>query len=156
MRSCLYASRVERTDVKVREVMRRPVVTVGPRDTVWQALEVMISTRIGAVVVAEGERPVGILTESDVVRLLVDRGIGVVELLSVPVESVMSRPVVTCSPDEELVDALTRMLERRVRRLPVVENERLVGILTERDLMGAMLTLMRPATTGEGRRDSRA
>jgi CBS domain-containing protein len=141
--------------VKVREVMRRPVVTVGPKDAVWQALEVMISMRIGAVVVAEGERPVGILTESDVVRLLVDRGMGVAELLSVPVESVMSKPVITCNPDEDLVDALTRMLERRVRRLPVVENDRLVGILTERDLMGAMLSLLRSAKTGEARRDTR-
>jgi len=137
--------------VKVREVMSRPVVTVGPKDAVWQALEVMISTRIGAVVVAEGERPVGILTESDVVRLLVDRGMGIVELLSVPVENVMSKPVVTCSPDEDLVDALALMLEKRVRRLPVVENDRLVGILTERDLMGAMLPLLRSAKAGEAR-----
>ena len=134
--------------------MSRPVVTVGPKDAVWQALEVMISTRIGAVVVAEGERPVGILTESDVVRLLVDRGMGIVELLSVPVENVMSKPVVTCSPDDDLVDALARMLERRVRRLPVVENDRLVGILTERDLMGAMLSLLRSARTGEAKLDT--
>jgi CBS domain-containing protein len=141
--------------VRVREAMRRPVVTVGPKDTVWQALEVMISTRIGAVVVAEGERPVGILTESDVVRLLVDRGMGIAELLSVPVENVMSKPVVTCSPDDDLVDALARMLERRVRRLPVVENDRLVGILTERDLMGAMLSLLRSAKTGEAKLDTR-
>jgi CBS domain-containing protein len=115
----------------------------------------MISTRIGAVVIAEGERPVGILTESDVVRLLVDRGIGIVELLSVPVENVMSKPVVTCSPDEDLVNALALMLERRVRRLPVVENDRLVGILTERDLMGAMLPLLRSAKTGEARPGTR-
>jgi CBS domain-containing protein len=115
----------------------------------------MISTRIGAVVIAEGERPVGILTESDVVRLLVDRGMGIVELLSVPVENAMSKPVVTCSPDDDLVDALALMLERRVRRLPVVENDRLVGILTEKDLMGAMLSLLRSAKTGEARLGTR-
>jgi len=141
--------------VKVREVMSRPVVTVGPKDAVWYALQVMISTKIGAVVIAEGERPVGILTESDVVRLLVDRGMGIVELLSVPVENVMSKPVVTCSPDEDLVDALALMLEKRVRRLPVVENDRLVGILTERDMMGAMLSLLRSAKAEGARPDTR-
>lgn len=142
--------------VKVKEVMRRPVVTVGPKDAVWQALEVMRSTNIGAVVVAEGERPVGILTESDVVRLLVDRGMGITELLSVPVESVMSRPVTTCSPDEDLVEAVNRMVERRVRRLPVVEGEKLVGILTERDLLSALLELLRSARTEEARQGTRA
>lgn len=136
--------------------MRRPVVTVGPRDAVWQALEVMRSTGIGAVVVAEGERPVGIVTESDVVRLLVDRGMGISELLSVSVESVMSRPVATCRPDEDLLDAVARMLERRVRRMPVVEDERLVGILTERDLIGALLELLRSTRTEEARQGTRA
>jgi CBS domain-containing protein len=67
----------------------------------------------------------------------------------------MSKPVVTCSPDDDLVDALARMLERRVRRLPVVENDRLVGILTERDLMAAMLSLLRSARTGEAKLDTR-
>ncbi len=127
-------------------------MTVGPKEAIWQALEVMISTRIGAVVIAEGERPVGILTESDVVRLIVDRSMGIAELLSVPVESVMSKPVITCSPDEDVVDALARMVERRVRRLPVVEDERLVGILTERDLMAAILSLLRSAKVEEARR----
>ncbi len=127
-------------------------MTVGPKEAIWQALEVMISTRIGAVVIAEGERPVGILTESDVVRLIVDRSMGIAELLSVPVESVMSKPVITCSPEEDVVDALARMVERRVRRLPVVEDERLVGILTERDLMAAILSLLRSAKVGEARR----
>lgn len=136
--------------------MRRPVVTVGPKDAVWQALEVMRSTSIGAVVVAEGERPVGIVTESDVVRFLVDRGMGITELLSVPVESVMSRPLTTCSPDEDLIDAVARMVERKVRRLPVVEGERLVGILTERDLMGALLELLRSAKTEAVRQGTRA
>ncbi len=127
-------------------------MTVGPKEAIWQALEVMISTRIGAVVIAEGERPVGILTESDVVRLIVDRSMGIAELLSVPVESVMSKPVITCSPEEDVVDALARMVERRVRRLPVVEDERLVGILTERDLMAAILSLLRSAKVEEARR----
>jgi acetoin utilization protein AcuB len=63
----------------------------------------------------------------------------------------MSKPVVTCSPDEDLVDALALMLEKRVRRLPVVESDKLVGILTEKDLMGAMLPLLRSAKTEEAR-----
>lgn len=116
---------------RVRDLMTVGVVTVSPEDVVATALQRMIDHDIGAVVVAEGETPVGVFTERDVTRrVLVDPG-----LLERRVREVMSSPVVTTDPDAEIVFVFETMNERKIRRLPVVEGGRLVGILTERDLL---------------------
>ncbi len=116
---------------RVRELMTVGVVTVTPEDTVETALRRMIDHDIGAVVVVEGESPVGVFTERDVTRrVLTDP-----DLLARPVREVMSAPVVTTEPDAEIVFVFETMNERKIRRLPVVEGGRLVGILTERDLL---------------------
>lgn len=116
---------------RVRELMTVGVVTASPEETVASALRRMIDHDIGAVVVAEGEIPVGVFTERDVTRrVLTDP-----DLLERPVGEVMSSPVVTTEPDEEIVTVFETMTARKIRRLPVVEGGRLVGILTERDLL---------------------
>ncbi len=116
---------------RVRDLMTVGVVTVAPEETVATALRRMIDHDIGAVVVAEGETPVGVFTERDVTR----RVLSDPDLLERPVREVMSSPVVTTEPDAEIVFVFETMNERRIRRLPVVEGGRLVGILTERDLL---------------------
>lgn len=116
---------------RVRDLMTVGVVTVAPEETVATALRRMIDHDIGAVVVAEGEAPVGVFTERDVTR----RVLSDPDLLERPVREVMSSPVVTTEPDAEIVFVFETMNERRIRRLPVVEGGRLVGILTERDLL---------------------
>lgn len=116
---------------RVRDLMTVGVVAVSPEDVVATALQRMIDHDIGAVVVAEGETPVGVFTERDVTRrVLVDP-----DLLERRVREVMSSPVVTTDPDAEIVFVFQTMNERKIRRLPVVEGGRLVGILTERDLL---------------------
>ena len=115
----------------VGEVMTRDVVVVSPDDPVEEAVRSMIDHDIGSVVVLEGKGPVGILTERDLMRRILDRP----DLLSARVGAVMSSPVVTTGPDVEMVDAFDLMNAENVRRLPVVEREGLVGIVTERDLL---------------------
>jgi CBS domain-containing protein len=115
----------------VKEIMTTPVVTVAPHATVAQALRGMIDHDIGAVVVADGDAAVGMFTERDLTRAILDDG----ELLGRSVEDVMSSPVITATPDEEVVFIFRRMSERQIRRLPVTEDGRLVGIVTERDLL---------------------
>jgi CBS domain-containing protein len=115
----------------VGEVMTREVVAVSPDDDVERAVRSMIDHEIGAVVVLEGKAPVGILTERDLMRRMLDER----DVLSVRVDAVMSSPVVTTGPDVEMVDAFDLMNARNVRRLPVVERDGLVGIVTERDLL---------------------
>lgn len=91
----------------------------------------MVDHDIGSVVVVDGDRAAGVLTERDLIRRILDDR----NLLAARVGDVMSAPVVSTSPGTEIVDAFDLMNRSGIRRLPVVEGDRLVGIVTERDLM---------------------
>jgi CBS domain-containing protein len=115
----------------VQQMMSSPVVHVAPDNSVADALRAMIDRDIGAVVVVEDGRPVGVFTERDVSRRILDDR----ELLVRTVGDVMSTPVVSVAPTDEVVFIFGLMTGKRIRRLPVVEGDRLVGIITERDLL---------------------
>jgi len=115
----------------VGEVMTREVVTVGPDDPVEEAVRAMVDHDIGAIVVADGDRPVGVFTERDLTRRILDE----LDLLKRPVKEVMSSPAVSTEPDAQMVNAFDLMNDRAVRRLVVVDGDRMVGIVTERDLL---------------------
>jgi CBS domain-containing protein len=122
---------MSKTDDYVRAVMSAPVIQVAPDATVAQALRTMIDRDIGSVVVAEGESAIGIFTERDLTRRILDDS----SLLDRKVDEVMSSPVTTVGPDDEVVFVFRLMNEKGIRRLPVVQDGRLVGIVTERDLL---------------------
>ena len=115
----------------VQQMMSSPVVHVAPDNSVADALRAMIDRDIGAVVVVEDGRPVGVFTERDVSRRILDDP----KLLDRWVGDVMSAPVVTVTRTDEVVFIFGLMTGKRIRRLPVVEGDRLVGIITERDLL---------------------
>jgi CBS domain-containing protein len=115
----------------VQQMMSSPVVHVAPDDSVADALRAMIDRDIGAVVVVDDGRPVGVFTERDVSRRILDDP----KLLDRWVGDVMSAPVISVAPTDEVVFIFGLMTDRRIRRLPVVEGDRLVGIITERDLL---------------------
>lgn len=125
----------------MRDVMSRFVVTVRPEDTAWTALELMVSRGVGALVVVEGNRPIGIVTERDILRRLL-RGSGPEELLTLLVRDVMTKEPIVCTPETPLRDVLRTMVERDFRRMPVVKNGLLEGIVTERDCMVFLLKLL--------------
>ncbi|HYX79977.1 MAG TPA: CBS domain-containing protein [Actinomycetota bacterium] len=114
-----------------RGVMTSEVVTVGPDDPVETAIRAMLDHDIGAVVVARDGEPLGLFTERDVTRRVLDGE----DLLHRPVSEVMSAPAVTVAADTEVVEIFKLMNDRRIRRLPIVEDGKLVGIVTERDLL---------------------
>lgn len=115
----------------VGEIMTRDVVTVTPDDTVETAVRVMIDHEIGSVVVVEKDAPLGLFTERDLTRKILETP----DLLHRRVGDVMSSPVVSTEPGVEIVEAFDLMTSKNIRRLPVVEGGRLVGIVTERDLI---------------------
>lgn len=114
----------------IAEIMTKPVATVTPSDSILHAVSVMVDKEIGCVVVLQG-KPVGILTERDILKQI-RKGI---DFMHVPVKEVMSKPVVTIASTDDPLKALSMMTDRKIRRLPVVEREKLVGIVTERDLV---------------------
>jgi predicted transcriptional regulator len=111
-------------------IMTRRVVTVSPSDRILEALALMADRDIGSLVVMEKDSPVGIVTERDVIRRLVSEK----NLDKVAVRNVMTSPLVTAQPETPSWEAFRTMLVRRIRRLPVLEDGKLVGIVTERDL----------------------
>jgi CBS domain-containing protein len=119
----------------VADVMSIRTITVGPDATVRLAILRMLEENVGAVAVCEGPRLVGIFTERDVLRLA---GEGT-DLDAVRVEDVMTRSVVSVSPDDDIVAVAELMGERKIRHVPVVQDENLLGIVGIRDVLGTLV-----------------
>ena len=109
------------------------VTTIAPNRTLLDAVNLLAKKRIGAVIVAAPDGVMfGILSERDVVRALAQQGASV---LDGAVATVMTEHVVTCEPDEAVDVILTRMTEGKFRHMPVLEDERLIGIVSIGDLV---------------------
>jgi len=108
------------------------VFTIVPSEKVGVVAELLHAKRVGALVVLEAERVVGIVSERDIVRAIAAHGAGV---LSRPVSEFMTANVLFAEPGETIDSLLTRMTDRRIRHLPVCKGERLVGIVSIGDLV---------------------
>lgn len=109
------------------------IVTIEPSATLADAAKTLASHRIGAVVVSDSDRKVsGILSERDIVRVLGERGAAV---LSQPVDTVMTRKVVTCTETDTIGALMERMTAGKFRHIPVVDGGRLVGIVSIGDVV---------------------
>lgn len=124
--------------MKVADVLRSKgsaVETVGPERSLEVVLHRLKTGGIGALVVsADGERIDGIVSERDIVRGLADRG---ARLLECSVSDVMTKRVTTCRPDDPLTHVMAEMTRRRIRHLPVVDGDRLAGIISIGDVVKA-------------------
>jgi CBS domain-containing protein len=115
----------------VRDVMTPSVRTVSPTQSLVEAAEVMKGEDVGSVPVVEEGRLTGILTDRDIVtRAVAERR----DPQSVRVNEVASRELVTVEPEQDLDEALALMARHQVRRLPVVEEGQLVGMLAQADV----------------------
>ncbi|MGQ9365834.1 CBS domain-containing protein [Azospirillum sp. A39] len=113
------------------------IVSVRSDDTVAAAAALLTKHRIGAVLVSDGDgRPAGILSERDIVRRLAADG---AQALGRPVSELMTRDLVTVGPEQSDAEALALMSERRVRHLPVMDGERLLGVISIGDVVKARL-----------------
>lgn len=121
--------------VMVREVMTPTIVSVDASASVKDAANLMLEKGIGSVIVMEGEKPVGIMTERDILKRVVVKGL---DPATTKVKDVMSSPLVTVKADTYIVDASRIMAEKNIRRLLVVEDSKAVGIVTEKDLLRAL------------------
>ena len=117
--------------------MTKDVRTIDATKTLADALKTMRDSKIGClVVVGKDQTPVGMFTESDLVRRMAEKGHSV---LGLAMAQVMTKPLTIISPSATVWDAVTLMGRADIRRLPVVENGRLIGILTERDVFRLIL-----------------
>jgi CBS domain-containing protein len=110
----------------------RNIWSIHPNSTVFEAVKLMAQKNVGALLVMDGERLVGMFTERDYSRKVVLRG---KSSRDTAVKEIISTPVITVKPDDSVEDCMRLMSERRIRHLPVMENERVVGVLSIGDLV---------------------
>ena len=123
--------------MKIEEILRNKghdVITITESRTVLDAAKALVDHNIGGLVVMEGERPIGILTERDILRVTARNPS---ELDSIEVGAVMTRDLITAKPGDRLAEVMDVMTEKRIRHLPVLEGDRLIGIISIGDLVNA-------------------
>ncbi len=116
---------------KVKDIMTKDVVTIGAGQCVFEAAELMCSTQLGCLVVVDEGVPVGIVTERDIVRRVVAKKLP----LETNISEVMSRSLITVDPDASLKEAARLMSTNKIRRLPVLKDNKLVGIVVAADFV---------------------
>jgi CBS domain-containing protein len=141
--------------MKVRELMTTGPTTVEPKTTLGEVATLMKQEDCGSIPVVEGARLVGIVTDRDIVVRGVAAG---KDPKTQRVSEVMSANPVTIGPDDDLTDAERKMADRQIRRLPVVEGGKLVGIIVTAQIaragngakVGETLKEISAATSGRG------
>ena len=114
----------------------RDVWSVTPSDTVFDALRLMANKRIGALVVLDDDHLAGLFSERDYARKVVLEG---KSSKDTPVGEIMSSRVVSVGPDQTIQDCMHLMTEKRIRHLPVVEKDELVGLISIGDVVKAVI-----------------
>jgi CBS domain-containing protein len=117
--------------------MSKHVQTIKREDLLTDAVKKMVRANIGSVVVTESKKPVGLITERDVLRSVAKGA----RTLKSRAGRVMSSPVISISSDTPNQEAIKTMLKHGIRRLPIVDKGKLVGIVTERDLFKWVLQI---------------
>lgn len=108
------------------------IVSCSPQDSVQHAAKLLAEKRIGALPVLEGAAVVGIFSERDLLYCVAKEGAAVLDR---KVSEVMTSPPITIAPDERVLTALSMMTRRRIRHLPVVDGETMVGFVSIGDLV---------------------
>jgi CBS domain-containing protein len=117
--------------LKIRDIMTDKVACVNPQTTVIEVAQLMQKHDVGAIPVCEGQKVTGVVTDRDIVVRNIAHG---KDPHSTPVRDVMSTNVQSISPETSLNQAAGIMADHQIRRLPVVENDRLVGMVSLGDL----------------------
>ena len=115
----------------VKDIMTKNVISIGVNNSVFEAAELMSSNRVGCLVIMDEEVPIGIVTERDFVRRVVAKKLP----LDTKVSEIMSKSLITVDPDASLKEAARLMSSNKIRRLPVLKQNRLVGIVVAADFV---------------------
>lgn len=115
--------------IKVKSIMTEEVITVSQGSSITDAAKLIVSKSVSSLVVAENNKPVAIISEGDIIK-------GVVAGKT-KVKDIMSREFTVISPSTRFSDIIKTLKEKKIKRFPVVENEKLVGLVTETDIIEA-------------------
>jgi CBS domain-containing protein len=119
---------------RVSEIMNTNVMTISPGAKVYEAARLMADNPLGCVIVVEGNKPVGIVTETDIIRILGGKKI----TFNKKISEIMSSPVTTIHPGTKLEKASKIIDTKHLRKYPVVDGGNLVGLITESAVVHAI------------------
>ena len=111
--------------------------TIAPDTSVYEAIEMMAARKVGALVVVDGQKVVGIVSERDYARKVILQG---KSSRDTPVRAIMTEKVYSVRPEQTVDDCMALMTARHIRHLPVMVDERLVGIVSIGDIVKALIT----------------
>lgn len=115
----------------VREVMNRTVVTVKPEITLKESAKVMSEAHIGCLIVYVDEKILGVITSTDILKAIASEKDANVTYAA----DIMTRNVMTIEPDKDLEEAVDIMIKHKIKKLPVVSDGKLVGLITTSDIV---------------------
>ena len=120
------------TDYKVAEFMNKDLVQVTPDTSVKRCAEVMAAEKVSSALVTEKKKILGIVTEKDLARKIVAKGLNADKVLA---KDIMTTDLVTVSPNTSLYDAMLLIEKRKIKHLPVVDHGSVVGIITAMEIL---------------------
>ncbi|MDF2738052.1 MAG: putative signal-transduction protein containing cAMP-binding and domain [Nitrososphaeraceae archaeon] len=126
-------------DELVRDIMTKDLLTISEKDTALKAAQLMSEKGVSSLIVLSDEQPIGIITERDFIKKVCLKEL---KLSNVKVGDMMSKIRTSASPDTSIDVAVQRMVNNRIRRLPIIENGNLVGIITVTDLAKHLRTIL--------------
>lgn len=118
--------------VTVKKIMSKDIKRVDSETTVKEAAKIMKSMKIGCLLIEKDKTPVGIVTETDIVRRLIAEE---KEAANTPVKTIMSSPLITIDAGKSVIDANDMMDKNNIRHLFVTEDGLIVGVISCRDMM---------------------
>ncbi|MEK6866383.1 MAG: CBS domain-containing protein, partial [Thermoproteota archaeon] len=122
------------TRITVRNIMTKSVIAVDSLITVNEAAKIMEDVKVGAVIVMENNIPMGIITDRDFAVKVVAHAYQI----TTPVKQIMSTPLIAIGPDESVWMVADLMYTRGIRKLPVIEDDQVIGIITATDLVNQL------------------
>ena len=120
--------------ITVRDIMNKSVISVDGSINVNEAAKMMEDAKVGAIIVMENNTPIGIVTDRDFAVKIVAHAYQI----TTPVKQIMSSPLIATNPDESILMAADLMHTRNIRKLPVIDNDQVIGIVTSTDLVNQL------------------
>ena len=117
---------------KVRSIMKTRVITADPGLSISDAAKIMTNNRVGSLIIMRNKRPVGIVTDDDIVGVVArNRNPRQVRISDLP----LRKKFITASPEESIMEVTKKMIKNGIKRVPVVQNGRLLGIVSDKELL---------------------
>ena len=123
----------------VRDVMTKDVKVIGPDSSVHKVVAAMNKYNIGSIIVVKDDRPDGVISERDILRRVVEPCLSPETITA---KQIMTSPVITISESASVDEAIKLMAEKRVRKIPVMKKDKIVGIITYTDVLSKVLSII--------------